>query len=211
MRFARFGVTLERLQRRHLELVRQWRNNDWLLPHMRYREFIRPEDQIRWFQALDLGNNWHFVAHIRNVPFALFHIKDIDWTKGNGESGGFVGDRGFIGRPEPACATLALMDFAFFILQLKSLQVHYKAQLQRVARFNEQLGYQIVRLEADGFSCASVTAERYLKCAAAFRKAAESLHGSSGILSDPDPWLAARVEQLRTLRLADFELQLGRI
>ncbi len=208
MHYTRFGVTLERLRRQDIDLVRQWRNSDVVLPYMRYRKFIHPAEQIRWFEALDPVKNWYFVAHAREVPFAMFHIRDIDRANGCGESGGFVGHRSFIGRPEPARATLALMDFAFLLLQLKSLQAHYNSQLQRVARFNERLGYQIVRLEADGFSCARVTAERYLKCAAAFRRAALALHGPSAILCDPEHALSEWVEQLRTLKLVDFHLQL---
>src|SRR5215510_89076 len=111
MRFSRFGLTLEKLQHQHLELVRQWRNSDRVLPYMRYRKLIQPEDQLRWFHALDPATNWYFIAQIRDVPFALFHIKNIDWKQECGESGGFVGNQEFIARPEPAQATLALMDF----------------------------------------------------------------------------------------------------
>lgn len=207
MRFARFGVRLERVEHEHLELVRQWRNSDWVLPHMRYREFIQPDQQLRWFDALEPTSNWYFIAHTRDVPYALFHIKDIDWTRGSGESGGFVGDPAFIGRPEPAQATLALMDFAFFVLQLQVLQAHYNAKLSRIVHFNRQLGYQILREEADGFSCASVTADGYLKTADAFRKAALALHGTSAVLADPDPWLAEKVERLGRLPSPDFRLQ----
>ena len=172
MRFARFGVTLERLQAKHLELVRQWRNSDLVLPNMRFREIIPPAAQIRWFESLDLKANWYFVAYIGEVPFALFHIRDIDWAKKLGEAGGFVGDRGFVARPDAARATLALMDFGFFVLQLEWLQAHYHPQLSRIALFNQQLGYQVERLEPDGFACVSVSADRYFQCAATFRAAA---------------------------------------
>ena len=102
MRFTRFGITLGKLQRQHLEQVRCWRNSDLVLPYMRYREVIQPEDQVRWFEAIDPAKNWYFVAYKWDVPFALFHIRDIDWSKAFGESGGFVGDPNLLGRPEPA-------------------------------------------------------------------------------------------------------------
>jgi len=207
MRFTRFGITLEKLQHEHLERVRHWRNSDLVLPYMRYRKVIQPEDQVRWFEAMDPAKNWYFVAHLRNVPFALFHIRDIEWTQAYGESGGFVGEPGFLGRPEAARATLAVMDFAFFLLQLRSLQAHYNPRLPGIARFNEQLGYQIVGQEADGFWSASVTSERYLKCASVFRQAALSLHGPSAILGDADSSLSDRVEKLRQLCLPEFQVK----
>lgn len=208
MRFVRFGVTLERLQHRRLELIRQWRNSDWVRPQMRFQEFILPADQLRWFRALDPRDNWYFVACTEDVPCGLFHIKDIDWTRGCGEAGGFVGDQGYIGRPEPAKAILAMMDFAFILLQLQSLQAHYHSGLHRIAQFNQQLGYEVIGEEADGFLRARVTAERYFERAAIFRKAALALHGSSAVLLDPDPWLAEKSERLRAMPSPDLRLEL---
>ena len=208
MRFVRFGVTLERLQHKHLELVRQWRNSDLVRPNMRFRELIFPAEEVRWFEGLGPKTNWYFAAATGEVPFALFHVRDIDWAKGLGEAGGFVGDKMSLGRPEAARATLALMDFAFFVLQLRSLQVHYSPRVRKIALFNQQLGYQIDQLEADGFVCSSVTADRYLQCAAPFRKAALRRYGVTAAVHDPDPLLAPRLEELRRLELADFQVQL---
>ena len=208
MRFARFGITLERMQPHHIELVRQWRNKDFVLKGMRFRQHISRAAQIQWFEGLDLKANWYFVANSCGVPFAMFHIKDIDWVKRHGEAGGFVGDRGFVGRPEAARAILALMDFAFVVLQLTSLQAHYHPQLRRIALFNQQLGYQVDRLEPDGFACACVSADRYFNCAAAFRAAAQLQHGPAATICDPDESLETRLEELLKANSADFQLQL---
>jgi RimJ/RimL family protein N-acetyltransferase len=208
VRFLRFGATLERLGHEHLEMVRQWRNSHWVRPYMRYQEFIRPEDQPRWFQGLDARSDWYFIAHRTDAPFALFNIKAVDWTRQCGEAGGFVGDPGFIGRPEPGLATLALMDFAFFVLRLESLEAHYDARWVPIARFNEQIGYRLFREEADGFVRANVTAGHYRTCASALRKAAATLHGWDAILIDADSWLTERVRGGDSAALPDFELQL---
>jgi RimJ/RimL family protein N-acetyltransferase len=178
------------------------------LPYMRYRQVIQPEDQARWFEAIDPAKSWYFIAYKLEVPFALFHIRGIDWTKAVGESGGFVGDPNLLGRPEPARATLALMDFAFSLLQLQSLQAHYNPHLPGIARFNEQLGYQIVGQEIDGFWRAMVDAEQYLKCARVFRQAALSLYGPSTILDELDPSLSDRVEQLQRSSPEEFQIKL---
>jgi RimJ/RimL family protein N-acetyltransferase len=207
MQFTRFGITLQRLEHGDLEMVRQWRNSSWVRPYMRYREVIGPEQQLRWFQGLDAECDWYFIARVGNVPFALFDIKAIDWTTVRGESGGFVGDPVFIGRPEPAQATLALMDFGFRLLRLEFLQVHYSANLPRVVRFNQQLGY-LVRREDDGFFYAQVSAERYLQCAASLRQAAMTIHGSGATLTSPPPSLLRRVQQAATTDIPDLQVQL---
>ena len=208
MRFVRFGITLERLQPAHLELVRLWRNSDWVRPYMRYRTMIQPDDQKSWFENLDPERDWYFCTAVAGRPLALFHVKGIDWEQASGEAGGFVANPGFIGRPEPALATLALMDFAFLVLRLDSLEAQYSAALRRVVRFNQQLGYRVFRREPEGFVRAQVAAERYFRCAAAFRKAAAALHGGGAELSAIDPWLARRLEQQAGSRQEDFALTL---
>lgn len=208
MRFVRFGIALERLQRTQLELVRQWRNSDWVRPNMRHRAIVLPADQESWFESLDPSRNWYFCAHVGDSPFALFHVKAIDWTQSCGESGGFVGDPAFVGRPETARATLALMDFAFLVLRLDSLEAQYSTSLPRIVRLNDQLGYRIFREESDGFVRGRVTVDRYLACAAPFRRAATALHGGAAILS-PDSWLARRLAAHPFRSLQDFAVQLA--
>ena len=207
MRFARFGVTLERLERRHLELVRRWRNSEWVRPFMRFQEIVAPDDQVRWFGRLDASRDWYFCAHVGDSPFGLFHVKAIDWSRKTGEAGGFVGDPRFIGRPEPAQATLALMDFAFLLLELGSLEAQYRTALHKIVRFNEQLGYVIVRDEA-AFVRARVTSERYFCCARVFRQAAATLYGTGAGLSTPDPCLARDLDRRVAPWPADFEVRL---
>jgi RimJ/RimL family protein N-acetyltransferase len=190
-------------------MVRQWRNSDWVRPNMRYQAFVQPEEQRRWFEGLDRKCDWYFTARVKAVPFALFDVKGIDWTEGCGESGGFVGDPRFIGRPEPARATLALMDFTFQLLQLQSLQARYSSNLPRIVRFNEQLGYRIFREEDAGFVCARVSPERYFTCAASLRKAAATLHGNAAVLVSPDPWLMPLIERCRAAPFPDFQLEVA--
>jgi RimJ/RimL family protein N-acetyltransferase len=207
MRFVRFGVTLRRLERNHLEIVRRWRNSDWVRPNMRHRSVVEPGDQARWFEGLDPRNDWYFMAHVSDAAFALFHLKAVDWTRETAESGGFVGDPAFIGRPEPAQATLALMDFAFLLLSLDSLEAQYQTALPRIMRFNDQLGYRVFRDEADGFVRAAVTAPRYLARAAPFREAAMALHGPSARLA-PDRWLRRRLDDRPPATRPDCRLEL---
>jgi RimJ/RimL family protein N-acetyltransferase len=208
MRFVRFGVTLERLESLHLEVVRQWRNSSWVRPYMRYREFIPPEQQAPWFESLDPQCDWYFLAHDADTPFALFHIKAINWSRACGESGGFVGNPAHIGSPQAARATLALMDFAFLVLELQSLEAQYRSDLHRVVQVNRRLGYLPFRNAGDGFLRACVSAARYFDCAAGLRRAAVTLHGVSAVLTCPDPWLRTRLAQHQEPSRPDFQLEL---
>ena len=203
MRFTRFGVTLARLEQKNIETIRCWRNSSWVRPNMRKRELIPPAAQTHWFRNLDPRYDWYFTAESNDQMFGLFHIKSIDWSTGCGEAGGFVG-------PAAALATLALMDFAFLVLGLTSLEAHYATRLRRICRFNSQLGYRVISEDADGFARAITTAERYFASARAFRKAATLSHGAAAVLSAPDARLAASLvnQSPDPLRRGDLKLEL---
>lgn len=206
MHFTRFGITLERLEPKHLELVRQWRNSSWVRPYMQYRAFITAEQQVQWFNSLDTRRDWYFTALLQEKPFALFHIKRVDWKINCGEAGGFVGDPRFIGRPEPAQAALALMDFAFLILQLQCLRARYRASLKRIVSFNKQLGYRVELEDAQGFLYATVTSEQYFVSASRLREAAVTLHGNTSELTSPDDWLRRHLDDHCPALTPDFPL-----
>jgi RimJ/RimL family protein N-acetyltransferase len=175
MKFIRYGIALERLQTKHLELVRGWRNDDSVRLRMQYQETITPEAQTEWFNKLDDECDWYFIAFRKEIPFGLFHIKWINWQTKTGEAGGFVGDSTLIGGVEPALAILALMDFAFFSLHLSYLEAKYHSRYEAITALNRQLGYEVIAQGEDGFVRTHVGAERYLEAAESFRKAAERL------------------------------------
>lgn len=183
MKFLRYGIQLERLEARHLEMVRRWRNQDAVRLRMQYRGEISPEAQTEWFRKLDYHTDWYFVATQQASPFGLFHIKAINWEKKSGESGGFVGDPTLIGGIEPGLAILALMDFAFFILGIETLEAKYYPGYREIAMLNRQLGYEVFAVESDGFVRARVSADRYLQTAAQLRKAAERLQETASRLT----------------------------
>jgi len=177
MRYQCYGIDLERLEAKHLEMVRQWRNHDSVRLRMRYRQEITPEMQTTWFRKLSSQNDWYFVATSKELPFGLFHVKEIDWQKKGGEAGGFVGYPALIGELETGLAILALMDFAFFNLQLAFLEAKYYSGYEEIVRLNQQLGYEIFAAAPDGFVRARVSTDHYLQATEKLRKAAARLGG----------------------------------
>jgi RimJ/RimL family protein N-acetyltransferase len=193
LRFSRYGVTLARLDRDRVDLVRTWRNGAWVRPFMRHRRRLSEDDQQRWFSGLDPIRDWYFLAEADGGPFALFHVKDVDWQTGSGEAGGFVGHPDLLGGAAPAQATLALMDFAFLVLGLEALYARYRVSLPKMVRFNERLGYRAMEVDGEGFVHARIGAADYFRCASAYRQAAEALFGSSAVLACPGEWLTSRL------------------
>jgi UDP-4-amino-4,6-dideoxy-N-acetyl-beta-L-altrosamine N-acetyltransferase len=208
MQFIRYGVTLERLAPNRLELVRRWRNSDWVRPRMRHREFVCPEAQVKWFEGLSPTDDWYFTALEEGSPFGLFHVKNVDWRSNSGESGGFAGDPALIGHSEPARAILALMDFAFLLLGLDALEAQYSLDLPKIVRFNTQLGYEPFERLPENFVRARVTAERYFRISTNLRRAAATLYGKDAILREADNWPPSRTERRPSSLPPDFVLQI---
>jgi RimJ/RimL family protein N-acetyltransferase len=208
MQWIAYGICHERLEAPNLELVRGWRNADFVRSRMYYQNEISQVEQIAWFETLDSRRDWYFVAQDQDVPFGVFNIKNIDWLTRTGEAGAFVGSLQDIGTSEPALATLALMDFAFFVLGLDFLEAKYHPQFREIARFNEQLGYEVVADEPDGFVRARLSTERYLTIAGPLRKASEKVFKTGSSLINPDEELLEHLAKLekRYSKYVNFDI-----
>lgn len=194
MRYLRYGIELVRLQIQYLDTVRQWRNHERVRSRMQYTEVISPTSQAKWFKTLDSHNDWYFVAVAKDVPFGLFHVKNIRWRRKTGEAGGFVGQPGLIGGVDVGRAILALMDFGFFTLGLDFLEATYRPDCNDIAALNRQLGYEVFEHQSNGFVNARVSLANFLAATGALRNAAEQLGGDEEHLIGADAWL---LEQIR--------------
>ena len=91
------GIKVERLREKDIELVRTWRNSQFVKQYMNFRETITPEMQMKWFKSIDNFNNLYFIIHYKNEKVGLGNIKNIDWEKREGEVGIFISKQKFIG------------------------------------------------------------------------------------------------------------------
>src|SRR5215469_8031030 len=87
-RIEKYGLTLIRLKEEHLEMVRKWRNSDYVRNKMIFREYITPEMQLEWFRKINNDSNYYFIVEYQNKQVGLVNIKDI--ADGVGESGFFL-------------------------------------------------------------------------------------------------------------------------
>lgn len=201
MRYLRYGIELDRLETRHLDMVRQWRNHERVRLRMRCKEEISPASQAKWFDTLDVHNDWYFVGGARGIPFGLFNVKEVQWRQKTGEAGGFVGNPRLIGGAEAGTAVLALMDFAFFKLGLEFLEATYRRDFRDIEALNRQLGYEVFKHLANGFVRARVSSARFLAATKKPRRAAEQLWGKEERLIDADAWLVQHIRSLSPSRV----------
>jgi UDP-4-amino-4,6-dideoxy-N-acetyl-beta-L-altrosamine N-acetyltransferase len=148
IRLEKYGVVLDRLAERDLEMVRNWRNSPEISRFMVYREHITPEMQAKWFASLDPQRDFHFVIRFEGIPCGLSDLKKINVADRTCVGGIFMAPE-FWNTDVPLRATFCASDFAFFDYGLETMLSSVLKTNTRAIRFNLGLGYRIVNNAAD--------------------------------------------------------------
>lgn len=139
--FPKYGVTLCRLERSDLELVRSWRNSDAIAQVMVYRETITPEMQEAWFASIDNANNFYSLIIYKGAPIGMSHVKNVDHATMTGEGGMMIWSPEHQNSLIPFMAAVAGTDWMFFVYGLRRLEGRVLASNKRALRYNRALGY----------------------------------------------------------------------
>jgi len=138
----RYGIVLERLKARDLELIRQWRNSDPVRLNMEYREIITPEQQVKWFDSINNLQNNYYLIYYKGEKIGLLNDKNIDWVNRTSESGLFLGRAEYYSTFVPYLISVAGIELNFHYLNWNRQYAHILRSNVNAIRFNAQLGYQ---------------------------------------------------------------------
>lgn len=158
---SKYGITLQKISISDLELIRAWRNSDYVKQYMVFQDHITSEMQLNWFHKIDNTKNYYFLIIQDNTAIGLANIKDINHDSKTGESGIFMKSEVYTNSDSGVKATLALLDFAFLTLNLvKLFQTITKAN-KAAQNFNKHLGVTITHTQ-NGVSHGYLDKEKYL-------------------------------------------------
>jgi RimJ/RimL family protein N-acetyltransferase len=139
---SKYDVTLHRLSKAKIELVRQWRNDPKISQYMIYRKIITPEQQEKWFERINNDKNYYFIMSYKDDEVGLINIKDIDDNNIHGESGSFIFIEKYLNTDFSYRAHLCLYDYAFEVIKLDYIRAEILAENIRSIRFVDYLGFQ---------------------------------------------------------------------
>ncbi len=179
MRLSRYGIVLETMTSDHLEMIRLWRNQDYIREKMHYQELLSRTDQQAWFKTLDKDTNLYWIIRFKNYPIGLVHIKDINLKERVGEAGIFIGEPSFLEMPQPMLAILFMMELAFYAFNLSHLKAKIHSQNHKAIRFNKQLGYQLMPDQPKGFQYYAVDKEQFENATHQLRSRSAKLYGQT--------------------------------
>lgn len=141
MRFTKYGITIRRLAKDDIELVRQWRNSSKINQFMEYREYITPEMQLKWFKSINNLDNFYYILEYNNEKIGLINNKNSDWDKGISESGFFIWDDKYLNTTVPVYAAILLIELGFFVLNGQKNFIRIMKDNKRAQEFSMSLGY----------------------------------------------------------------------
>lgn len=74
------GITLKKLEKEDLGLLKNLKNESWFGTHN--TAFVNDADQIRWFESLNSNKNLFLIACKSNTGenIGLYKIQNIDWV-----------------------------------------------------------------------------------------------------------------------------------
>jgi UDP-4-amino-4,6-dideoxy-N-acetyl-beta-L-altrosamine N-acetyltransferase len=172
-----YGVKLTRLQIEEIELVRNWRNQDFVAQNMDYQKHITQKEQKKWFESINNANNYYFIIHFNNEKIGVINAKNYDEQKGFGEGGIFIGRKEYLETVAPTFSTLCLLNVVFLEMKLTQIsRVKVLNKNHKSIEYNKLLGYKLLENTNDGVSSYyELTLENYIQYGSKLNQAAKSL------------------------------------
>lgn len=144
---AAFNVVLKPVQQADLEQLRLWRNSPEISSQMLDQRDISAEQQHNWFARICADRSqMQFVIYYKNQKVGACNLKSPTALAvaecDSVETGFYLGEAKYRGTILAFFAALALNQYAFEQLTVKTLKAMVKSSNNAALRFNEQLGYQ---------------------------------------------------------------------
>lgn len=142
MELVRHGIKLIPLSSEKLELLREWRNSDFIKSCMFFKDEITENEQIKWFKSL--GENKHyFIINDGQEDFGCCNInlsKD-DNDEWFAEGGIFISSFDRLNDVAPIKAMFIIYDWAFMYKSAEYISARIRIDNKRAVRFNLGLGF----------------------------------------------------------------------
>ena len=174
MKLQKYGITLERLEKADIEMVRIYRNSAEIKKNMQYREYISYDMQCKWFKTINNEFNFYFIINYEEKKIGLINIKNFDWNSKLFESGLFIWDCKYIDSPAPLLASIMFSEFVYGFLKGVKSKIKIVQTNTKAISFNKNIGYIEIKSNNDGFNEYIQTKESFIASTLGLRKKALS-------------------------------------
>ena len=179
MRIKQYGITLRRIEKRDIELIRRSRNSEAIKQKMIYQEHITKDMQLKWFKSIEKSPNQIYYIIIQNrKKIGLINAKNFNVKNKFSESGLFLFSPEYYKTHTPVIASLIMLSSAFYAMNIKSSQIRVLKSNTNALKYNTDLGYFVTE-EKGKFLILEITKERFETKTKKLRKAIKNLYGKS--------------------------------
>ncbi|MFH6955656.1 GNAT family N-acetyltransferase [Pseudoalteromonas sp. XMcav1-K] len=161
MKLSNFSVELHPLKEEHLELMRSWRNSDFVKQYLHFQGEITEEMQRNWFYSLNESNSYYFLMHNGSEYFGSCGLKNVNAQRREAEGTIFVGEERFVGGLDSIKAIFIMYEFAFSYLGVDKIVGDIISSNKRAIRFNKLLGFNIAKPDENGNCDILLTKENF--------------------------------------------------
>ncbi len=197
MRIQRYGIVLKQLEKRDLELLRQWRNDPKISQHMFQQGKISSAMQQRWFLAINNPQNFYFLILQNKKPVGLINLSSVDYEARTAFSGLFIYEDAWLGTDVPVRASLCMLDVFFQLFGIETVYAKVRSSNPVAHRYNSALGFVRSKKIEMGLGYEyELTKKSYMKATTLLRRLATKLHGSETTLQFKHTKANSRIRNL---------------
>jgi RimJ/RimL family protein N-acetyltransferase len=145
LELEQFEVKLRRISMDDIELVRNWRNSEFVRSKMFLKDPISREQQLAWFQSIDNARNYYFIIEFDQKDVGVINAKDFSMDNGFGEGGIFIGEPDYESSFAAVYASLCLLNFVYYGLgNINKSRIRILKSNERAIQYNKLLGYNVL-------------------------------------------------------------------
>ena len=170
-----FHIRFRRLRYEDIELLRQWRNAEWMRPYMHDQRYITKEMQKKWFRSIDNLNNWYFIIETDDGVLGSAALKHINFETGEAEPGVMMGGVEDSAHIVSSAAMMFVSEVAFNLFGLSRLEAYLYESHKRALASNKKIGANILKRFGSNSVYTELTPENFEKNAVKLRKALRQL------------------------------------
>ncbi|HDZ5417928.1 TPA: GNAT family N-acetyltransferase [Vibrio harveyi] len=152
------GVTLTPLNESHLEMLRNWRNSEFVRRFMLYQEDISENQQREWFEKLKGSKKFYFIITDEAGVYGCcnINIEMDDLGHWFAEGGIFSAEESKLNSLTPIKAICTLYHWGFTSCGVSCIKARIRNDNKRAIRFNNGLGFKVDHV-TDGVTYATLT------------------------------------------------------
>ena len=135
-------ISLKKLTKDDIEIVRQWRNSKDVASYMYTESYISEEKQTKWFESINWNNSMYWIIEYNGKKLGLASISNLNLTLQSCYWAFYLGDTSVRGAGIGAKVEYNVLNYVFDELELNKLRCEVFVTNDKVIKMHEKFGFR---------------------------------------------------------------------